>query len=364
MPACAPAAALRIAAVLALGAACGCKVGAFTCADDSQCDDGGAAGMCEATGGCSFPDPTCASGRRYGNHAPDGLGGTCVVDDLLTTQTSDPSASDSLGETTEPDETLSATDPSADADSTTAAVTASAGSDTSTTTAPTTTAATDMGSSESTGGPTGDFLDEFDRPDAAVLGNGWIEKTAGAFMVVDEHVELEMVDGQDFRNNLFYRPLSESLLEVEASVVVDFVADEPFGFPQLHLRVQADDVDVQGSLTSYAVFVDTDDPLVPRLTVNRIAGPGFGPAQSIAIEPPPVDAETYRLRGRVTGTDPVLVEGWFEVSTDAGWDVRAETSLLDTAADRIVEAGTLGAGGHVELHHFALDDFAYTDLSR
>jgi cysteine-rich repeat protein len=35
-------------------------------------------GTCEATGWCSFPDPACDSGARYGDHAGGSLAGECV----------------------------------------------------------------------------------------------------------------------------------------------------------------------------------------------------------------------------------------------------------------------------------------------
>lgn len=67
-------------------AACGEPV--FQCLDDPQCDDG----FCEPTGYCSFDDPDCPSGRRYGDLAGGDLGGTCV--DLEGTATSqDPTTS-------------------------------------------------------------------------------------------------------------------------------------------------------------------------------------------------------------------------------------------------------------------------------
>ncbi|MEM6293978.1 MAG: hypothetical protein AAGA54_22060 [Myxococcota bacterium] len=48
---------------------CGTSADAFNCAEDSQCQDGGAEGLCEANGFCSFPDPACESGRRFGDNA-------------------------------------------------------------------------------------------------------------------------------------------------------------------------------------------------------------------------------------------------------------------------------------------------------
>lgn len=56
----------------------GCRSeGNFECSADSQCMLEGVAGYCETTGFCSFPDPTCASTRRYGQLAGD-LAKTCV----------------------------------------------------------------------------------------------------------------------------------------------------------------------------------------------------------------------------------------------------------------------------------------------
>ena len=66
----------------------------------------------------------------------------------------------------------------------------------------------------------------------------------------------------------------------------------------------------------------------------------------------------------MTGTDPVIVEGFFEVEIEGGWEIRAQGMLVDDADDRIVTAGTVGGGGHLELQHFALDDFSYTALDR
>ena len=50
----------------------------FTCEDDQQCHLDGVAGACEAEGFCSFPDGSCSSGRRFGEHASAELAGTCV----------------------------------------------------------------------------------------------------------------------------------------------------------------------------------------------------------------------------------------------------------------------------------------------
>jgi hypothetical protein len=72
---------VAIAVLLALS---GCApVNGYTCTETSQCTLGGVAGVCEPNGACSFPDSTCASGRRYGEFSGD-LGNVCVGAEDIT----------------------------------------------------------------------------------------------------------------------------------------------------------------------------------------------------------------------------------------------------------------------------------------
>lgn len=73
----------------------GCAAGAFACTQSDECGSGG---LCEANGFCSFPDGECASGHRYGTHAPSGIAGTCVEPVELTTSGA-PSDGSSTGTT-------------------------------------------------------------------------------------------------------------------------------------------------------------------------------------------------------------------------------------------------------------------------
>ena len=58
---------LALPLTLAL-ATTGClKAATFACTDNTQCARGGGAGVCETTGFCSFDDPACDGGRRYGD---------------------------------------------------------------------------------------------------------------------------------------------------------------------------------------------------------------------------------------------------------------------------------------------------------
>jgi hypothetical protein len=65
--------------MFALGLAACSGSATFDCATSDQCRVGGASGVCQPTGFCSFTDAGCASGLRYDASAGDGLGGTCVA---------------------------------------------------------------------------------------------------------------------------------------------------------------------------------------------------------------------------------------------------------------------------------------------
>lgn len=59
-----------------------CVPSTFPCERNDQCLRDGVAGACvQPYGACAFPDPECASGRRFGDLARDGLGGTCTPSD-------------------------------------------------------------------------------------------------------------------------------------------------------------------------------------------------------------------------------------------------------------------------------------------
>ncbi len=69
--------AVALMAALAAGA-CSAQDGAFVCSSNEECRLGGTQGVCQASSYCSFPDPGCLSGQRYGEYGPVGVGGRCV----------------------------------------------------------------------------------------------------------------------------------------------------------------------------------------------------------------------------------------------------------------------------------------------
>lgn len=79
--------------IVALVSTPGCGVESFQCSQHANCEIDGVGGSCEANGYCSFPDPACDSGRRYGEHAGDMLGKLCVPVDDATEGTGIPPGS-------------------------------------------------------------------------------------------------------------------------------------------------------------------------------------------------------------------------------------------------------------------------------
>ena len=75
---------LALVAALAFVACAGPS--AFVCESDDQCARSNAEGTCEA-GLCAFPDPECASGKRYGGLSGE-RAGECVPTDGVGTDTS------------------------------------------------------------------------------------------------------------------------------------------------------------------------------------------------------------------------------------------------------------------------------------
>jgi hypothetical protein len=58
---------VKLLALVAAIAGAGClKNAAFSCEQDVDCARAGETGVCESTGSCSFVDPACPGGRRYG----------------------------------------------------------------------------------------------------------------------------------------------------------------------------------------------------------------------------------------------------------------------------------------------------------
>lgn len=235
----------RIGAWSVALAACG-DPDPFVCTDDASCSGG----VCQPTGYCSFDDPECASGQRYGAHAPAQIAGTCV--DTGTAETGDTTAAPSTSATTTAS-TLTTSAPGTTTDSAddteSLPVTSSTGDATSMTDAPSTTSSVDASSSDDTappmpvcrieefddeflddwvlvqGGPTEAFVDE----DLLVVDLSGMPSSAGldpiAFGVLEGSLEVALVEApnQVVGTQVYLgvgTPRQSYLLMLEQSMVV------------------------------------------------------------------------------------------------------------------------------------------------
>lgn len=73
---------------LALLAGCS-NPGYFVCTADAECTEADGS-RCEPSGACSIPDPTCPTGRRYGELGNPEIAGQCVPADDIGSTGSDP----------------------------------------------------------------------------------------------------------------------------------------------------------------------------------------------------------------------------------------------------------------------------------
>jgi hypothetical protein len=346
-----------IAAAVLAGSLGACtSTGAFECEADAQCQDGARLGRCESSGWCSFPDAACDSGYKYGTHAGDGLAEACV-DPSLGSSGEPTTSVTTIGTTTG----VGGTDPldaSADDTTTTADTTATA------TTEPLTSGPAESSTSgadatsEDTGEPVDPvFIDRFDRPDDLAIGNGWIEKHPTAFQLVDGRVVFES-SASGFEDNMWYR--DESELDVEVCIDFQILAADLDNHPQVHARIQPEDIEEPGQVSSYVLYVED-----LSLVLVRLAGGAF---QQEWSEPLPGALQVgpwYRLCSIVVGTDPVQLEGRLWVEQPSGWVLQAELLATDDAAGRITEPGATGssAADAEQVANLVYDHFVRTILA-
>lgn len=202
------------------------------------------------------------------------------------------------------------------------------------------------------------ITDDFQRADGAVIGNGWIEKNAAAFSLASGRVTKQAVS-TGYNDNLVYRPASENVLDVEASVEMRLTSSNP-GYPQVHTRVQSSTVAYSAWLDSYMLYVNESSS---QAILGRQLGTAFVTTLStITISPALNTTDTYRLRLRSTGTNPVELAAYVERLNGASWQIIGQAIYSDASAQRIVTAGSVGFSGYVETA-YSLDNFVRTNLT-
>ena len=349
----------RAAAIclVGLGLADCAAAAAFECESSAQCTGG----QCEPNGFCSFPDGACDSGKRFGDAAPAPVGGACVpLEEAGTGSTgSTPASTDTTGGASVDE---GSTGPAILDGTTTDGTTGDAESTDGRGASSGSTGATDDDGTSS-GGMSGppvpdDLLDDFDRPDDTEIGAGWIEKRPQSWQLVDGRIAFES-SGSGYQDNIVYRPFAEAERDVEVSLEFELLAQDPNNHPQVHVRLQPYDLDLDGSMTGYILYIEEDNLRITR----QIMG-SFDNNVAVALPGLLEVGVPYRLTLSALGQDPVHLEGRLHAWQDGAWQLVGENIHDDSSPNQIVEPGTMGFSGADgdQLHNFVYDDFTLLSL--
>lgn len=203
-----------------------------------------------------------------------------------------------------------------------------------------------------------DFTDDFDRPDNDSIGNGWIEKSQAAFTISGNEAAKVAAAGNDYRNNVVYRPASEDLLDVEASIELRLLS-LPAGYPQVLVRAQSDTIASTNTLDAYLLYMN--DSATQAVIARQRGGNYDQQLRTFTLSPALNTTDRYRLRLRATGTNPVVLNAYVERFANGNWAIIGQGSYSDTASTRIATAGSVGFGGYVETN-YRYDNFARTNF--
>lgn len=212
---------------------------------------------------------------------------------------------------------------------------------------------------DSGSGGTGGIIDDFERPDSAALGNGWIEKNAAAFSLSNGAAVKQGV-ATGYRDNIVYRPATEDILNVETSMEFRLFSLAP-GYPQLFARVQSATAGTAGQLDGYILYINNSsgDAVLGRQRADNFVAP----LANVTISPGLNATDLYRMSLRAEGTAAVDLTATFERWTGTAWIVIGQASATDTAPDRVATPGSVGFGGYIEAN-YSFDNFAVTDLDQ
>jgi hypothetical protein len=226
--------------------------------------------------------------------------------------------------------------------------------------------------------PRGVFLDDFDRPDSAELGNGWREKYPAAFAIQNNEVVMIDTGMIDYHDAIAYRPAGEDLADVE--VGLEFRVLPGQNFPQVHARIQRNTIDQSNTLEDYMIFVDGFAASPGRAVIARQAPvPGQFECYMLGIPfPSPLQqTDRYRLRLRVEGANPVTLTGFVDRFDGTAWQAFASGSVVHDNATQPIPGDfcdpgfmpppitTAGAVGFAKWRtaNEVLDTFSWTNLA-
>lgn len=275
---------------LSAGMMIGCpSESSFECGSDNDC---GSDGRCEPTGFCSFPDPTCASGYRYGDLA-ESLSNQCVIEEGTTTSSVPTTSADGSTTTTSTDGTSGGSMTSSDDSGSTVGSTSTQGESSSRTdTDATGSGSTDTGST--TGGPEC-LANEFDvlpsLPEWFIYSNSVTAPSVAAGEL------LLPIDAEDGEGSVAFAGIrTDAPADLSGSARVEAVVTALAEHPQATTALAISDavIDVQNSI---AVTIVGDLLRVERFEDGGVQVLAEQPFVSALL---PVTAEITTLDGQVT----------------------------------------------------------------
>ena len=200
-----------------------------------------------------------------------------------------------------------------------------------------------------------DFYDDFDRPDGDDIGNGWVERNPAAFYLANGRVATRPGDLVGQWDNIVHRAAAEDVMNVEASIEVDFLDFLAYtGNPQLHIRIQADTVCNSSEVDSYVLYID--DQLGAAVVGRQRGDNGFLALGVIPLTLEPAACNTYRMRLRAFGDLPVYLTAFVERKDGEDWEVIGSYEVEDIDAQRLPSEGACGFGG------YAGDNYQYDNF--
>ncbi len=201
------------------------------------------------------------------------------------------------------------------------------------------------------------FTDDFNRADASVLGNGWIEKQP-VFSIASGVVQTKSI-GLDYRDEVAYRPPSENVTDVTASIEVNYGPNSG-AWPQLHVRIQTSTVVLQSTLDDYLLFPASGGTANMIIARNR-GGANYFTLTTFPLSSQLTSGQTYRFTLSAMGGSPVNLLGRVEQFTGNGWVSIGTSQIQDGDVNQIVTAGSVGfSEGDDYVGNYTYDNFMAT----
>jgi hypothetical protein len=200
-----------------------------------------------------------------------------------------------------------------------------------------------------------EFSDDFDRTPSPNVGNNWTEKTPAAWDIFNNSLR-RLDTSQSYEDNVCYRPAAEDLLNVEVSVEIKLSSIPP-GRPILFVRGQRNTIATPATLDAYFLYLSLAANPRAILVRQRTGSPASTNLPDDFALPNLNTTDTFRMRLRVQGTNPVVLTAWVERLQGIQWVGVGTATVNDSDPERITGAGTMGVSGNEPNPAYVFDNF-------